>query len=165
MYNVVTRPTLVTELKRSKYYKQSLGLVSTIDKNGAREFNDKDTFSHFYNTQYNTTIQRQGTIGDITFYIDYYIKEDIVALYLNTEEFVFNYESTVVKQKGIDFFLGSLFKRLETENEERVKEAEGKKIEVKKEANSEVIMQNPGNVTYDDLKAYLAKKNQNRMST
>jgi hypothetical protein len=165
MYNVVTRPSLVVELKKSKYYKQSLGLVPTMEKNGARVFNDKDTFSHFYNTQYNTTIYRQGTIGDITFYIDYYITEDLVAIYLNTEEFIFNYEPAVVKQKGIDFYLGSLFKKLEIDNEERIKEAEGKKIEVKKEANPDSVLSNPGNVTYDDLKAYLAKKSQNRMSS
>ena len=165
MYNVVTRPSIILELKKSKYYKQSLGLVPTVEKNGSRVFNDKDTFSHFYNTQYNTTILRQGTIGDITFYIDYYINEDLVALYLNTEEFIFNFEHNVVKQKGIDFYLGSLFKRLENENEDRIKEAEGKKIEIKKDANPDVILSSPGNVTYDDLKAYLAKKNQNRMSS
>ena len=165
MYNVVTRPSIILELKKSKYYKQSLGLVPTVEKNGARVFNDKDTFSHFYNTQYNTNILRQGTIGDITFYIDYYITEDLVAIYLNTEEFIFNYEPTVVKQKGIDFYLGSLFKKLEIDNEERIKEAEGKKIEVKKEANPDIVLSNPGNVTYDDLKAYLAQKSQNRMSS
>ena len=65
MYNVVTRPSIILELKKSKYYKQSLGLVPTVEKNGARVFNDKDTFSHFYNNQYNTNILRQGTIGDI----------------------------------------------------------------------------------------------------
>jgi hypothetical protein len=165
MYNVVTRPSIILELKKSKYYKQSLGLVPTVEKNGSRVFNDKDTFSHFYNTQYNTNILRQGTIGDITFYIDYYINEDLVALYLNTEEFIYNYEPNVVKKKGIDFYLGSLFKRLENENEDRVKEAEGKKIEIKKDANPDIILSNPGNVTYDDLKAYLAKKSQNRMSS
>ena len=165
MYNVVTRPSLILELKKSKYYKQSLGLVPTVEKNGSRVFNDKDTFSHFYNTQYNTTIYRQGTIGDITFYIDYYINEDLVAIYLNTEEFIFNFEHTVVKQKGIDFYLGSLFKKIETENEEKIKEAEGKKIEIKKEVNPGVVLSNPGNVTYEDLKAYLAQKNQNRMSS
>ena len=165
MYNVVTRPSLVVELKKSKYYKQSLGLVPTVEKNGARVFNDKDTFSHFYNTQYNTNILRQGTIGDITFYIDYYINEDLFAIYLNTEEFIFNFDHPVVKQKGIDFFIGSLFKKIETENEDRIREAEGKKIEVKKEANPDIVLSNPGNVTYDDLKAYLAQKNQNRMSS
>ena len=165
MYNVVTRPSLIVELKKSKYYKQSLGLIPTIEKNGARVFNDKDTFSHFYNTQYNTTIYRQGTIGDITFYIDYYITDDLFAIYLNTEEFIFDYEPSVVKQKGIDFYIGSLFKKIETENEERIKEAEGKKIEIKKEANPGLVFSNPGNVTYDDLKAYLAQKSQNKMSS
>lgn len=165
MYNVVTKPSLIQELKKSKYYKQSLGLIPTVEKNGERVFNEKDEFNYFYSTRYNTTIYKQGNIGDISFYIDYYIHEDLMAFYLNTEEFIFNYDWNVVKNKGIDFFLGSLIKRIEVDESEKAKEAQDKKIEIKKEANPEKVFVNPGAVTYEDLKAYMAQKNKDRLST
>jgi hypothetical protein len=68
----------------------------------------------------------------------------------------------VVKEKGVDFYLGSLLKKVETEYEDRIKSAEEKKIEIKKEGNAEKLVVNPGNVTYDDLKAYLEQKSKNR---
>jgi hypothetical protein len=165
MYNVVTKPILIQELKKSRYYKQSLGLIPTVDKNGERVFNEKDEFNYFYSTRYNTTIYRQGNIGDINFYIDYYIQEDLMAFYLNSEEFIFNFDFNLVKTKGIDFYLGSLIKKIEVDESEKAKEAQEKKIEIKKEANPEKVFVNPGAVTYDDLKAYMAKKNQGRLST
>lgn len=165
MYNVVTKPILIQELKKSKYYKQSLGLIPTVDKNGERVFNEKDEFNYFYSTRYNTTIYKQGNIGDINFYIDYYIQEDLMAFYLNSEEFIFNFDFNLVKTKGIDFYLGSLIKKIEVDESEKAKVAQEKKIEIKKEANPEKVFVNPGAVTYEDLKAYMAMKNQGRLST
>jgi hypothetical protein len=165
MYNVVTKPSLIQELKKSKYYKQSLGLIPTVEKNGTRVYNDKDEFNYFYSSRYNTTIYRQGNIGDINFYIDYYIHEDLMAFYLNTEEFIFNFDWKAVKSKGIDFFIGSVIKKIEVDEAEKAREAQDKKIEVKQEAYAEKVIVNPGAVTYEDLKAYMAQKNQSRLST
>ena len=39
-------------MKRSPFFRVSLGLVPTVEKNGSRSFNDKDKFSFFYNTKY-----------------------------------------------------------------------------------------------------------------
>lgn len=103
MYNIVTRQSLIQELKKSKYWRQNLGVVTTLEHNGQRRYNEKDKFSFFYNTQYKTNIQMQGTIGNIVIYLDYYIHEDVVALYYNTEEFVFQWDSKMVNEKGIDF--------------------------------------------------------------
>jgi len=165
MYNIVTRSTLINELKKSKYYRQNLGLVTTIEHNGERRYNEKDKFSFFYNNQYKTNISMQGTIGDIIIYIDYYINEDVIALYYNTEEFIFNYDPKMVKDKGVDFYLGHLLKTMETQYEERMKEAEEKKLEVKKEGNADKLKLNPGAVTYDDIKKYLEQKSKNRFSS
>ncbi len=165
MYNIVTRSSLINEIKKSKYWKQSLGLVTTVEHNGQRRYNEKDKFSFFYNTTYKTNIQMQGNLGDIIVYLDYYIHEDVIALYYNQEEFIFNFDPKMVKEKGIDFYLGHLLKTVETQYEERIKEAEEKKIEVKKEGDADILKSNPGAVTYEDLKAYLAEKNKNRYST
>jgi hypothetical protein len=165
MYNIVTRQSLIQELKKSKYWRQNLGVVTTLEHNGQRRYNEKDKFSFFYNTQYKTNIQMQGTIGNIVIYLDYYIHEDVVALYYNTEEFVFQWDSKMVNEKGIDFYLGHLLKTMETQHEERIKKAEEKDLEVKKVANPDLITTNPGLVTYEDLKAYLAEKGKNRLGT
>jgi hypothetical protein len=161
-YNVVTNSRIISEMKKCRYFKNNLGFVSTIDKNGNRILNEKDKFAFFYNSQYNTTIFAQGNIGDIKFYIDYYIKEDLLAFYYNTEEFIFNFDLNIIKEKGIEFYLGSIIKKLETDFEDRIKEAETKKIDTEKKANPDAVLKNPGAVNYDDIQEYLKQKNKSR---
>jgi hypothetical protein len=86
--------------------------------------------------------------------------------YLRQEDFKHEpvkYEKDIVKNKGMDFYLGHLLKKVEDEKQERIKVSEIKKIEVKKEGDPEALLKNPGMVTYEDLKAYLAEKNKNRL--
>ena len=131
MYNIVTSPFIISEIKKCKYYKVNLGLVSTIDKNGHRVLNENDKFGYFYNSQYKTTIYMQGTIGDISFYIDHYIKDEVLAVYYNSEEFIIPFDKPLLVEKGIEFYLGSIFKKIEIEYEDRIKEAEEKKLNIK----------------------------------
>lgn len=160
MYNIVTRPSLIDQFKKSRYWHNNLGLVTTIEHNGERRYNEKDKFSYYYNNLYKTNIQMQGNIGSILIYIDYYIHEDVLALYYNQEEFVFKFDSAIVKEKGMDFYLGHLLKTVETEYEDRIKAASEKDLEVKIEGDSERLIKNPGAVSYDDLKEYLKQKSQ-----
>lgn len=164
-YNIVTNSKICQAIRsKSKYFKTSLGIVNTVDKNGDRVYNDRDKFAYFYNTQYKTTIHGAGSIGDIMFYVDHYIHEDVLAVYLNKEEFIFQLDNSLLNEKGPDFYLGHILKELETKHEERVKEAELKKLEVKKESNPDILSQNPGAVTYDDIKAYLERKRSENLS-
>lgn len=164
MYNIVTKYSIIFELKKSKHWTQNLGVVTTVEHNGQRKYNEKDKFSFDYNTQYKTNIQMQGTIGDIIVYLDYYINDEVIALYYNSEEFVYQWDSQLVKDKGIEFYLGHLLKKMHTEYEDRIKKSEDKNGEVKKEGDPNILKTNPGAVTYEDLKAYLAEKNKNRYS-
>lgn len=165
MFNIVTNQKVVDEIKKCKYFKMNLGMVATVEKSGERVYNEKDKFSHFYNTQYKTTIYMKGNVGDIVFYLDHYIKEDVLAVYYNTEEFIFNFDQKMITEKGVEFYLGHIIKTLETEHEERLKAAEEKKIETKKPANPGAVINNPGAVSFDDLKAYLQEKNKNKYTT
>lgn len=162
MYSIVTNSKIISEIKKSRYFKTNLGIVNTIEKNGDRVYNDRDKFSFFYNNTYKTTIQGQGHVGNIMFYIDYYIKTDVLAVYYNTEEFIFEYDEKLMKNKGADFYIGHIFKTLELEHEERLKKAEEQKFEYKKESDPTILNKNPGSVRYEDLQAYLAKKRQER---
>jgi hypothetical protein len=164
-YNIVTNYKINQIIKSySKYYKVSLGFSATTESNASeRVLNQKDEFAFFYNTTYNTTIMGQGSIGNIRFYTDHYIKEELIAFYFKKEEFIFEFEPNLVKEKGIDFYLGYLIKKIETEYADRLKKEQEAKETKKVEANAEKIFKNPGNVTYDDLKAYMEQQRLERM--
>ena len=167
MYQIVTNPKIINYIKKSRYYRVDLGLSNTVDdpkRAGERIFNQRDKFQYFYNNQYKTTIYGQGRVGDMMFYTDHYIKEDVMAVYLNNEEFVFKLDEPLMKEKGPDFYLGHILKELDTQYEERIKVAEEKKVEPIKEADPDALIKNPGAVTYADLQAYIKRKQAERYS-
>ena len=164
MYSIVTNYKIVSEFKKCRYFKTNLGISSTIDKGGNRILNEKDKFGYFYNNQYRTTILGQGNIGDIKIYCDHYIKEDMIAVYHDIEEFTFDVDFKLLHEKGIDFYLGHILKEVESQYEERVKLNIEKKMEEKKKGNPDIVSLNPGSVTYEDLKAYLEQQSKNRYS-
>lgn len=162
--NIVSSYQTAQEFKRSNYFRQNLGVVSTIDKGGRRIMNDKDKFAAHYNSMYKTTIYAQGNVGDIRFYVDHFIKDSTFAIYTgeNFEEFIYKFDSDFVNQKKIDSYLGFLLKDVDEKYDEKVKNDELKKIEPKPIGIAENIIKNPGSVTYEDLKAYIDKKNKER---
>ncbi len=163
MLSIVSSYQTLQEFKKSRYFRVSLGLVPTVEKNGGRVYNDQDRFAHFYNIQYKTIIYGQGNVGDIKFYVDHYIKDSSFAVYSEDfQEFLFELDSILIRDKGIEFYLGHILKSTEEEYDERIKTNELKKIEEKPEGIAEKIFSNPGNVNYEDLKAYLAEKNKKR---
>ena len=163
-FHVVTSYQSILEFKKSRYFKVNLGLVATVEKNGKRVFNDKDKFNFYYNNQYRTTIYPQGNVGDIKFYSDHFIKDNTFAVYYGDsfEEFLFKLDNAIIKDKGIDFYLGHILKNIEEQYQERVKNEEIKKMEPVPEGNADTILKNPGNVTYADLKAYMEQKQKER---
>lgn len=164
--NIVTNFQIINKIKTSRYFRTNLGLVATVDKNGSRKYNDKDSFSMFYNSIYNTIIYAQGNIGTIKFYTDHFIKDPVMAVYFgeNFEEFIFDWDEKFFKEKGMDFYLGHIIKETETKYEEKLSNDELKKIEEKPIGNAENVLSNPGAVSYADIQAYLEKKRKERYS-
>lgn len=164
MLHIVSSFQTILKFKKSRYFRNNLGLVATVEKNGRRSYNEKDKFSNFYNNRYRTTIYGQGNIGDIKFYTDHYIKDSTFAVYYgdNFEEFLFEFDDKVILEKNVDFYIGSILKQVEESYEIKVKNDEIKKIEKEEKGNPEVIFKNPGSVTYADLKAYLKDKQKQR---
>ena len=97
------------------------------------------------------------------FYVDHYITEDVLAMYCDVEEFIFKHDKKMIDEKNIDFYIGHLIKHIETQYAERIKDTEEKKIEIKK-GDPDVLIKNPGSVTFEDLQIYLAEKAKNRYS-
>jgi hypothetical protein len=156
MLNIVVGYQILLEFKKSRYFKINLGLVSTVEKNGSRAYNKKDQFSFLYNNRYKTTIYGQGNIGDVKFYLDHYIKDTGFVVYSNDfEEFIFEFDYSILRKKGIDFYIGHIFKIAEEEYERRVIKGELAKDEPVSVGNSDNILNNPGNVSYADLQDYL----------
>ena len=163
-FNIVTGYHLLSQFKRSRYFRINLGLVSTIEKNGRRSSNDKDAFSFFYSNQYKATIYGQGNVGDIKFYTDHFIKDSTVAVYYNDnfEEFLFNFDIKLVEEKGIDSYIGHIIKSVDEQYEQRVINKELRKLEEKPKGDPEMLLKNPGSVSYEDLKAYMDLKSKER---
>lgn len=161
----VTNEKILNEFRKSKYWQNKLGFISTVEKNGSRIANEKDQFSFVYNNLYKTNIHMKGSIGDLNFYLDYYIRDDIFAVYYNSDEFVNNFDFEYVKGNGIDKYIGSVLKKIETENKERVEKAEQEKLLPKKQGNADTLKVNPGAATYDDIKEYLRKKSESRFGS
>ena len=165
MYNIVAGLNSILEMKKSKHFKMSLGLSSTkIDRSGERVLNDDDKFSFFYNQKYRTPIYMHGKIGNIRFYADHYITGKEIMVFYTKEEFQFEMDTQIIKEKGIDHFLGGLLKKIESEYEDRVIKAKEDEIKTHREADPEQVFKSPGAVTYNDLKAYLDKKSKERFS-
>ena len=162
--NIVTSTAVVNYFKKSRFFRQNLGLVSTVEKNGGRVFNDKDKFALHYNSIYRTTIFAQGNVGDIRFYVDFYVRGSQFAVYSgdNFEEFIYDFDANLFNQKGVDFYLGHIIKNTEERYEEMLKNNELKKLEPKPLGNAEKVLRNPGDVNYEDLKAYINKRNAER---
>ena len=165
-YNIVTNYKINQLIKSSsKYYKVDLGYSITTESNTSdRVYGKSDEFAYFYNNLYKAAILGQGNIGNIGFYTDHYIKEDKIAFYFREEEFVFDFDFKIVKEKGIDFYLGHLIKTIETEYSDRLnKEKERKENKTKQVGDASKIFNNPGNVNYEDLKAYMEQKRLDRL--
>jgi hypothetical protein len=164
--NIVTNFQIISKIKTSRHFRTSLGLVATVEKGGNRTYNEKDGFSAYYNKGYNTIIYAQGKIGDIRFYTDHYIKDPVMAVYYGegNEEFIFDWDEKIFREKGMDFYVGHMLKEVDTAYQEKLKNDEIEKQVSKPKGSAEKIIMNPGQVTYEDLQAYLEQKRKERYS-
>lgn len=162
--NIVTNFQIIGKIKTSRYFRTNLGIVATVEKNGSRAYNEKDAFSRFYNTTYNTIIYAQGNIGNIKLYTDHFIKDPVMAVYYGDtfEEFILEWDEAKFREKGMDSYLGHILKETESQYEEKLKNDELKKMEAKPAGNADAVIMNPGAVSYADVQAYLEKKRQER---
>jgi hypothetical protein len=161
--NIVSNTNVIVKLSTSKYFRRSLGLVQTVEKGSSRVLNQKDPFNYFYSMRYNAMLYGQGNVGDIKFYVDQYILEDALAVYYgdNFEEFVFEFDSKYVDEKGADSYLGFILKECDRRYEELKVNNELKKLEPKPQGHADKLVNNPGQVTYEDVKAYMEEKRRN----
>jgi hypothetical protein len=164
-YYIVSNNKIITELARSSVFKIDLGFSATLPTpNGTRKINSNDEFAASYNSFYKTSISKKGKIGDIHFYIDNFINESVLACYKNYEEFIYEYFPNYIKDFGIDAYIGYLLKKVDQDYAIRCKKEMPIEEEiVKPKGNADILMKNPGAVTYADLAKYLEEKRKKNM--
>lgn len=166
-YNIVTNFEINNFIRQnSKYYKIDLGQALTLeDRSGDRITNQNDKFSFVYNAFYKAAILRQGSIGDITFYTDHEIREEIVVLYIDREEFVHSFERNKILESGIDSYLGGILKISQDEYNKIKDQEQVDLVSNSKNGSAEKVINNPGGVRFEDVEAYLKQKNSERLKS
>jgi hypothetical protein len=159
-YNLVTNYNNNQFIKqKSKYYKVDLGHSITLEsRTGDREPNFQDEFAYTYNYVYKTSLLKQGAIGDIIFYTDRNIGDDLVRFYIDREEFFYEFDYDYIQEKGIDGFLGYILKNSKEELENRQVDEDANSSDNEAIGDGSKIKANPGSVTYDDIKAYIRQQ-------
>jgi hypothetical protein len=170
MYNFVTGIDISITFKQSTLFKTNLGRSITTrqkesDRSGERHvtkfsINDSDVFVKFYYEKFKTIIQSVGNIGSINFFTDHYLKNDQIVVYYKEKEFVFTHDLVILKNKGVDNYLGYIIKEIETKYIDQVKDAKDIVLEEDLDANGnpDKLFTNPGAVSYEDLKKYIKQK-------
>lgn len=169
-FNIVTTDEVCRFFRtQSRHFKTDLGQAITLDsRTGERLMNENDPFAHFYNSRYNTGILSKGCIGDIKFYVDLYIQDQVVAFYWDQDEFIFNLDQDTITKKGVDFYLGSLLKKVHELQEERKAKKEEEKLRENENGKTKIgdpskLKTNPWDVRYEDVVAYLQKQREDRL--
>jgi len=158
-YNIVTNSQINQFIRQnSKYYKVDLGQSITLeDRSGDRVKNINDKFAYVYNHHYRSSILKQGHIGDIVFYTDHLITEDILRFYIDREEFVYEFNQKTMNLLGVDGFLGDILKTSEMSYNEIAGTPSDEDENFQKKSVFEKVLNNPGVVRYEDLQAYFGE--------
>lgn len=168
MYNFVANKKVIDSFKSSEYFQKSLGRATSTDrgKKDGRQFkiNDADVFTKFFFDKYRIALFTEGSMGDINFFTNHYLTDQI-AVYYNDAEFVFEHNPDLFRKKGVHGYIGSFIKEIETKYIEEIKHT-GSLIEaVVEKPDPNKIYNNPGQVRYEDLMAYLeVQKNKKKLS-
>lgn len=157
--NIIVGRKVISYIKSCKYFKISLGFSTTLEnKKGDRILSKNDEFAISYNYQYKTAIYKQGSIGNVDIYLDHYINSMEIATYCNLEELILEFDIELYKEKGIDFIIGSILKRVEENYDTLVSNKTDDNDNVVKSGNKDMLTKNPGNVSYSDIIDYMNKK-------
>lgn len=163
MYNFVAKKTIINSFKGSKHFKVNLGHSLSVNKDGQRKFqiNDKDKFTKFYHDKYRIALLSEGNIGQLNFFSDYYIDEDIIVVFFDDKDFVFVHESLTMRDKGVEAYLGSLIKEIETKYEKELANAGSNIDDIyanQEQGDADKLTKSPGSVTWEDIQAHYNRK-------
>lgn len=157
---VGTRP-FIDEIQKSNYFSKDLGKSFMNDDNSNKSLRD-NSFTTWYYKKTNALIFKQGTIGNINFYIDYYLQKPIIGFFLESKEDTHQYAIDLdvddIKQKGVDVWLGENLQQLDNQvSYEKQKTTQKEGIENLDEGDPDMVLKNPGEASWKDIQAYYKK--------
>ena len=160
-WNIVTTKGNIIKIKRaSKFFKQDLGKsLTTIDiDSGGRKIREKE-FTEWYYNNIGVLIYKEGKIGILNFYSDYYLKKNILGLFKGEHNFMFEFDENKIRETDMDTWLGSIIKESDEEISKIEGNSEDKSDEDKNDkANAERVIIDPGSATWEDIKKHYNKK-------
>jgi len=165
-WSVVGDRVFINEVKNSKFFQQDLGESFFSLDTSEKKLRNK-SFSTWYYKQTNSLIFKQGKIGNITFYLDYYLQKSIVGFFLeskeDTHQYAIDFDVNEIQNYEIDTWLGNKLQQVdsevyESENKENQKEG----TENIDQGDPEKVFNNPGEVSFKDLQAYYRKYKKNQ---
>lgn len=159
MYNIVSKKNIINNFKSSSHFKMNLGrsLSKSEDKKKRRfHINDKDKFTKFYFGKYRVALLSEGNIGSLNFFSDYYLNEDIIIVFHEETDFVFEFKMDDIKKfGGVDSYIGNIIKEIETKYKDELNlNGENSDEIADKKGDYEKLFQNPGAVSWEDIKDY-----------
>jgi len=167
-YKFISSKSIISKFKSSRLFKTDLGKCFINDgKNGLKmDLSRQEEFVKVYFQQNESRmIFKEGNIGSIEFYSDPKIHNNVI-IYLGQEYFVFQHDPNALSVKGIEKYLGSIIKEIETKNLlGNITNTETKRELTQEELYIQAqnkIKTNPGMVTYDDVKHLLKNKRRNK---
>jgi hypothetical protein len=169
-YFVVGGWKSISQIKTgSKYFKVNLGVSRTLDSPNSdqRDNNDRDRFAWAYSQYKGSAPFSSGEIGNVHFYTDHTLSGDRMLVYKNFEEFEISWNETMVKEKGIDAFIGSMMAYVDSELSKIGDTTQQQEIETDKKTQKKgdptKLFQNPGQATWEDVQRYMLQKNSGRI--
>lgn len=160
-WNITGPKFFIDQMSKSKYFKRSMGQSLTMDRNGNREMRE-GSFTSWYYTNYKSLIFKVGEIGSLHFYIDYYLKKDILGFFIGGSEdkhqYAIEWDQEYIDRNGIDSWISEKLKELDETidelNRRRIQKEEDSKIV----GDKEKLKLNPGSVSWKDIEDYYKKK-------
>lgn len=160
MYNIVCNKRVNMSFRKSNYFKTDLGRTFSVrEKDDRKSFNissNEDFMKNYFATK-KIIIYKEGNIGTLTLYTDHYLSNDKIIVNYDDKDFEFLFDKEHVDAKGIDDYIGSIIKEIETKYK-KIKEEEVILDENDIISDPNKLFLNPGSVNYEDIVAYQKNK-------
>ena len=161
-WNIISNKYYIDYIQNnSKYFKKKLGQSITVEQNSNRELR-QGNFSTWYYNNYKAIIFKQGEIGPLHFFIDYYLKKNILGFFMENDldniQYAIEWDEDEVKEIGIDVWLSNKLQEIDNtiEENEKIKNEKTDKV-----GNPEKLRTSPGSTTWSDIKEYYNSKKNN----
>jgi hypothetical protein len=163
LINIVIPNALLPKFRELSVFKISLGQTLTEGNADNRTLTKTDTFAYAYITHYNRPVFKSGEIGEIKVYTDYSMPTMKWVIFINEQDYELEWNKSKVDGVGLYSYINSelsnilnLNKAVGVPKEAPIEPSETIYVEV--EGNADMVLKNPGQASYADVRAYLKKK-------